>query len=185
MKPAIPHPRHILRAGIPLLLALGVSLGYAQQRPIEAPNVVEITPKLVTAGQPSAETLAGLSAHGFEAVIYLAPPTVSDAVREEASIVGRQGMVFVNIPIRFDNPTAKDFETFAAVLAALAGRKVLVHCQVNMRASSMVFLYRAITAKEDPTTAYQAVAQVWAPHGAWKQLIQAQLQQHGVRFQPF
>ncbi|MBK6294735.1 MAG: protein tyrosine phosphatase family protein [Rhodoferax sp.] len=181
----MPHTHHTLRFGLALLITLSASLGHAQPPSIEAPNVVTITPALVTAGQPSAESLAGLSAQGFEAVVYLAPPTVSDAVRDEAAIVGRQGLVFVNIPIKFDNPSAKDFETFAAVLGALSGRKILVHCQVNLRASSMVFLYRAITAKEDPAAAYQAVAQVWAPHGAWKQLIQTQLQQHGVHFQPF
>jgi hypothetical protein len=63
---------------------------------------------------------------GSEAVIYLAPPTVSDAVRDEALIVARQGLMFVNIPIKFDNPTEKDFETFTSVLSALATRKVLV-----------------------------------------------------------
>ena len=56
--------------------------------------------------------MAGLAAEGFEAVIYLAPPTVSDAVKDEALIVARQGLVFVNIPIGFEHPTAKDFETF-------------------------------------------------------------------------
>ena len=44
-----------------------------------APNTVEITPKLVTAGQPSREALAKLSAQGFGAVIYLAPPTSHNA----------------------------------------------------------------------------------------------------------
>jgi len=37
---------------------------------------------------------------------------VSDAVRDEAVIAGRQGLVFVNIPIRFDAPTEQDFEPY-------------------------------------------------------------------------
>lgn len=64
---------------------------------------------------------------------------------------------FINIPIRFDGPTDADFEAFAAALKGLGERKVLVHCQVNLRASSMVFLYRAIVLKEDPKPAYDAV----------------------------
>src|SRR5688572_19886694 len=128
---------------VSLALAALAACTLAEAAPI-APNLVEISPRLVTSGQPTAEGLARLKAEGFGAVIYLAPPTVPDAVRDEQLIVTKQGLVFVNIPIRFDNPTEADFETFSAVLAALGPRKVLVHCQVNLRASSLVFLYRAI-----------------------------------------
>jgi hypothetical protein len=38
---------------------------------------------------------------GGGAVIYLAPPTVPDAMAGEAEIVRRQGLEFINIPIRF------------------------------------------------------------------------------------
>jgi protein tyrosine phosphatase (PTP) superfamily phosphohydrolase (DUF442 family) len=155
------------------------------QTPRGMQNVVEITPKLTTSGQPNADALGALREQGYEAVVYLAPPTVGDAVREEAYIVGRQGMIFVNIPIKFDNPTEKDFEAFVAVLNALAGKKVLVHCQVNMRASSMVFLYRAVIGKEAPDEAYKAVTKIWVPQGPWKKLIQEQLQKNKISYDPF
>lgn len=164
---------------------LTVSVASAQSHSAGAPNRVDITARLVTSGQPSAEALAGLAAQGFEAVIYLAPPTVPDAVRDEALIVARQGLMFVNIPIKFDNPTEKDFEVFTSVLSALAKRKVLVHCQINLRASSMVFLHRVITAKEDPRVAYDAVAKVWSPDGAWKTLMRTLLRKNGVNFDPY
>ncbi len=164
---------------------LTVSVASAQSQSAGAPNRVDITARLVTSGQPSAEALAGLAAQGFEAVIYLAPPTVSDAVRDEALIVARQGLMFVNIPIKFNNPTEKDFEAFTSVLSALAPRKVLVHCQINLRASSMVFLHRVITAKEDPRIAYDAVAKVWSPDGEWKTLMRTLLRKNGVNFDPY
>lgn len=88
--------------------------------------------------------------------LYLAPPTVSDAVRDEAQIVARPALVFVNIPMAFDNPTEQDFEAFAGVLRGLAGRKVLVHCQINLRASTMVFLYRSIVGREGPAHGLRA-----------------------------
>jgi protein tyrosine phosphatase (PTP) superfamily phosphohydrolase (DUF442 family) len=155
----------------------------AQQSLPAIPNRVDINPRLVTSGQPSAAVLAQLGAQGFGADIYLAPPTVSDAIRDEAALVGRQGLVFVNIPIDFEHPTEQDYETFAAVLRALSGRKVLVHCQVNMRASSMVFLYRVIALKEDPAVAYQAVTGIWKPEGPWKRLIDDLLRKHSVNFE--
>ena len=168
-----------------LLVTLATSAALAQPQSTGAPNRVDITPRLVTSGQPSAEALAGLAAQGFEAVIYLAPPTVADAVRDEALIVGRQGLLFVSIPIKFDSPTEKDFEVFTSVLSALAARKVLVHCQINLRASSMVFLHRVISLKEEPRVAYDAVAKVWSPDGPWKTLIQTLLRKNGVSFEPY
>jgi protein tyrosine phosphatase (PTP) superfamily phosphohydrolase (DUF442 family) len=168
-----------------ILYSLALLLTLARSDASAQPNRVEITPLLVTSGQPSAEALAGLAAQGFEAVIYLAPPTVPDAVRDEALIVGRQGLLFVNIPIKFDSPTEKDFEAFTSVLSALSARKVLVHCQINLRASSMVFLHRVISRKEDPGAAYEAVAKVWSPDGPWKTLIQTLLRKNGVSFEPY
>jgi len=169
-------------------LAFAITLGamsgaWGQSAGLIAPNVVDISPRLVTSGQPSAEALANLKSQGFDAVIYLAPPTVSDAVRDEQVIVTRQGLTFVNIPIRFDNPTEADFDTFSSLLSGLGNRKVLVHCQVNFRASSMVFLYRAIVLKEPPRVAYEAVSKVWSPDGPWRRLIEAQLRKHQVSFE--
>ena len=182
-RPAASHVR--CARGCALLLVLAASAAWAQLKPGAAPNIVEVSPRLVTSGQPTAEALAGLRAQGFDAVVYLAPPTVSDAVRDEAFIVGRQGLVFANIPIRFDAPTEQDFEALAAVLKGLSERRVLVHCQINLRASSMVFLYRVIAAKEDPARAYDAVAAVWSPEGAWKRYLQTMLRKHGVNFEPY
>jgi protein tyrosine phosphatase (PTP) superfamily phosphohydrolase (DUF442 family) len=165
--------------------ALAFLLTLARSDASAQPNRVDITPRLVTSGQPSAETLAGLAGQGFEAVIYLAPPTVADAVRDEALIVGKQGLLLVNIPIKFDSPTEKDFEALTSVVSGLSTRKVLVHCQINLRASSMVFLHRVISRKEDPGVAYEAVAKVWSPDGPWKTLIQTLLRKNGVSFEPY
>lgn len=175
--------RPIVRA-VAAAAVLSFALPALAQAP-KLPNLVEITPRLFTSGQPSADALGELKAQGFEAVIYLAPPTVPDAVKDEPLILAKQGLTYVNIPIKFGAPTEADFETFAAVVASLAPRKVLVHCQVNMRASSMVFLYRAIKLKEPPDAAYKAVAQVWSPEGPWKKLIEAQLKKAGIAFEPY
>jgi len=165
------------------LLACGTAS--ATDSVIEAPNVVAISPRLVTSGQPSAKALAGLAAQGFGAVIYLAPPTVPDAIAGEAEIVRQQGLEFINIPIRFGNPTEADFQSFVATMGRLRDRKVLVHCQVNMRASSMTFLYRAIVLHEKPELAYESVTRVWSPEGPWKDLLVSQLRKAGIQFEPY
>jgi protein tyrosine phosphatase (PTP) superfamily phosphohydrolase (DUF442 family) len=166
-----------------MVLVCGRAFGAEQA--LEAPNVVPISALLVTSGQPSRDALANLSAQGFGAVIYLAPPTVPDAVPGEAEIVRKQGLEFINIPIPFGNPTEADFRSFVEAMNRLRGRKVLVHCQVNMRASSMTFLYRVIVGREKPEQAYDSVARVWSPHGPWKSLLIAQLHKAGIAFEPY
>ena len=52
-----------------------------------------------------------------------------------------------------------------------------------MRASSMVFLYRAIHLKQDPRRAYDSVTRIWVPQGPWKRLIDAQLAKNGIAFE--
>jgi len=158
---------------------------FAQAQKLTLPNEVVISDRLVTSGQPSAAALATLQANGFQAVIDLAPPTVANAVRDEGAILERQGIAYINIPVEFDNPSQADFETFIGSMAAMGNRKVLVHCQVNMRASAFVFLYRVIVMKEEPAKAYGAVSRIWSPTGKWKQLVQTQLRTHGSTFEPF
>ncbi len=165
-----------------VVLAFAPHLAAAELR---APNVVEISPTLVTSGQPSPATLARLRELGFDAVINLAPPNAHDAVRDEPAIVSGQGLAYVALPIAFDNPTTRDFDEFAAALRAQTGRRVLVHCQVNMRASTMVFLYRVIVGKEDPQVAYDSVIKVWVPSGSWKRLLRDELRSHRIDFEPY
>lgn len=157
----------------------------AQTVSTAAPNVVAISPQLVTSGQPTAAALGKLAEQGFKAVIYLAPPTVPDAIRDEADIVQRQGLSYVNIPIKFGEPTEADFDAFVKALAKFEGIKVLVHCQVNMRASSMVFLHRVVVGKESPDKAYESVARVWSPGGPWKALMKTVLAKNRVAFEPY
>ena len=91
---------------------------------IKAPNVVAVSEKLVTAGQPTAESLAALSKQGFQAVINLAPPTVADAIANEPQIIRDQGLEFISIPIQWSNPTETDFQTFADTMKRLQGKSI-------------------------------------------------------------
>jgi protein tyrosine phosphatase (PTP) superfamily phosphohydrolase (DUF442 family) len=176
-------PLHRRTATIALFAGLWSASTVAM--PLEAPNVVVISQNLVTSGQPTAEALAGLSAQGFKAVIYLAPTSVPDAIKIEPEIIARQGLEFVHIPIPFGAPTEAHFVSLSAALHRLQDEKVLVHCQVNMRASTMVFLYRAIKNKENPAIAWESVTRVWSPEGPWKRLALTQLAKYGIKFDPF
>ena len=149
----------------PLALAVAALLS-TDASALLAPNVVVISPGLVTSGQPSDAELRKLAAEGFDAVVYLAPATGTDDGRSEAEIVRAQGLEFVSIPIVFNHPTGADFARFAEAMRRLEHGKILVHCQINQRASTMTFLYRTIVGGEPPEQAYDAVARVWSPSPA-------------------
>lgn len=147
-------------------------------------NYVEITPRIATSAQPDAAYLATLKAEGFGAVIFIAPPTVSNAVKDEPLIVGRQGLLYANVPVDFMAPSAADFKAFSGVLAAWEDRKVLVHCQANLRASVFVFLHRVLHDKVPPESAYEAVRRVWNPNPVWREFLISTLKANGIAFDP-
>lgn len=168
------------------LLALGSVLVHevALAIALDAPSPIEVSPSLITSGQPTPTALAGLGALGFQAVVYLAPSSVRDAVENERDLLERQGIEYVHIPIPFNAPAEEHVIAVSETLERLNKKKVLVHCQVNLRASTMVFLHRVITLKEEPSRAYEAVSAVWTPEGPWRTLVMEQLKKHKVAFQP-
>ena len=167
-----------------IALATALSTDAADAPPKPAENTIVVTPRLVTSAQPSRAFLETLHAQGFEVLVYLAPPTVPDFVPDEPLIVGRQGLVYVNIPVVWTSPTRQDFESLSRVLDAYKDRKVYVHCQANFRTSSLVFLYRVIRLKEDPNKAWDAVRGAWEPNPTWRAFILDTLKAYQVEFEP-
>jgi protein tyrosine phosphatase (PTP) superfamily phosphohydrolase (DUF442 family) len=165
------------------VLAADATLPAAPVAGIVAPNVRVISPLLVTAGQPDRASLLRLKAEGYAAVISLAPGNTPDAVADQAEILKSQGVEFVHIPIPWQKPEAKHLDAMAAAMQRLKGKKVLVHCQMNMRASAVTFLYRTIYEKADPAQAWGDVKALWTPTEQWAGFIDAQLGIHGIAFQ--
>lgn len=147
-------------------------------------NYIEVTQRLSVSGQPTAAQLETLKSRGFQAVLYIAPPTVGTTVKDEPLIVGRQGLLYSNIPVDFGRPTAADFDAFSRQLAAWNDKRVLVHCQVNMRGSVFVFLHRVIHDKVPPDKAYDIVRRIWVPDKVWRAFLIDTLKQHGIAYDP-
>lgn len=142
-------------------------------------NYVENTPRISSAGMPTRSQFADIANAGFDVVISLAPATVLGAHDDEGALVAQRGMSYFNIPVDFAAPKPEDFEQFVRILEAQRGKRILVHCQMNMRASTFVFLYRAIALREDPDQAYDDVVRVWQPARQWRDFIRDTLIAHG------
>jgi protein tyrosine phosphatase (PTP) superfamily phosphohydrolase (DUF442 family) len=145
-----------------------------------AVNFVAIDDRLHTAGQPGEAALAGLGSRGYDLVVNLAPPSVS--IASEGDILAASGVRYVNIPVDWRNPTMEDFATFSQSLAASGDGRVLVHCQMNMRASMFTFLHRVTHDGVDPDEAFEFVQAVWTPNEQWAELGRRVLSTHGIDF---
>lgn len=138
-----------------------------------------ISETLVTGGQPTRDQFAGMQKAGIEAVINLALPTSDNAVPDEASIVTGFGMIYVQIPVKFDAPMARDFDAFCAVMKGLENRRKLVHCAANLRVSTFVYLYRVLFEKVPQRSAEEDLLALWKPEGVWERFVEEQLQRGG------
>lgn len=134
-----------------------------------------IDDRLTSAGQPRPEHFAVLAKAGFESVINLAMPTSPNALPDEAALCAQHGMSYHHIPVPFDAPDAEYVNAFTAQMRALAGRKVFVHCALNLHASAFVFLHRVLDLGESPQKASQDLFAIWEPSGPWRALIDRSL----------
>ena len=143
-------------------------------------NYRQYSPYLSSSGQPDAKQLKALSEAGFRRVIYIAFTDNMTAIEAEDRVVKSLGMDYVNIPVDFDRPTLEDFEDFAAVLNRDKNIRTLLHCQINLRASTFSFLYRVIYGGVPMADAKSDLDEIWQPDTVWYQFVVDVLNQHGI-----
>ncbi len=159
-------------------LAIAASLSAA---PGDPENFVTWRTGLVSAAQPSAGWLQKVKAANYDVVINLAPSSAHGSIAAEPAIIQAQGVTYAYIPVDFRNPTAENFRAFTEVMRANKDRSVFVHCQVNMRGSSFVFLYRVIHEGADVRESLEKLTGVWSPDPVWKRFIEETLALHGKK----
>jgi protein tyrosine phosphatase (PTP) superfamily phosphohydrolase (DUF442 family) len=165
-----------LYLGLPYLLRTGVDA--------EPMNFVAVSERLASSGQPSAAQLRRLRARGYALVINLAPPESFGSIANEGELVASQGLAYINIPVDWRKPADRDFQLFSDVLNSNRDRKVWVHCQMNMRASAFLFLYRVIHDRQPVAGAIGPVHAVWVPNEVWRGFLQSTLTHHRIAFDP-
>ncbi len=142
-------------------------------------NYVENSPVLSSAGMPSRKQFAGIAKEGFGIVVNLAPAGVLGSHDDERALAEDAGLRYFHVPVDFEAPRLADYDRFAAILRDAGKQRVLVHCQVNLRASSFVFLYRVIELGEDPDRAYADVTRIWSPAPVWAKFLRQSLLERG------
>ncbi len=140
----------------------------------------EITPQLLTAGQPTLDELKSMKVIGVETVINLALDTSDQALADERAAVEAAGMKYVHIPVIWDAPTPEDFERFCAAMDAAKDQTVFVHCVANKRVSAFLFLYRTLKLGVSRETAETDLRRLWTPDAVWQDFIDRQTNQYAL-----
>lgn len=150
-----------------LILSLSVN-AYGQNSIRKLKNYVPISEKLHTCGQITGESLDVLKKEGVEAIISVNAEEFGaiESLKRQAQ---GQGISFVNVPVSWENPTIESLENFFEAMDKYKEVELLVHCQLNWRASAFVYLYRTIRLKESKKEAAKALKKIWNPekYEAW------------------
>lgn len=134
-------------------------------------NCVRVCDNIATSGQPVREEFREIAKEGYAAVVNLAMGTSPDAISDEADVVAGEGMAYYHIPVQWTAPEISDLDRFFSVMDSLRGKKVWVHCVVNMRASAFVYLYRLAKLGVPEEEAAHPMNEVWEPDGIWRGFI--------------
>jgi protein tyrosine phosphatase (PTP) superfamily phosphohydrolase (DUF442 family) len=136
-------------------------------------NFVQLTPRVATSGQPTAEQLQEIAGAGYQAVVNLALPTSDNAIPDEAGHVTRLRLVYFQIPVLFDAPSATDLRTFVGVMRALEDRPVWVHCAMNLRVSAFMYHYLRHDLGVPEAEARSPVLAKWEPRmdEVWRRFL--------------
>jgi protein tyrosine phosphatase (PTP) superfamily phosphohydrolase (DUF442 family) len=138
---------------------------------IDAVNKYKVYDWLWSSGQLSEADIHNLPGLGIEVVINLALPTSTTALDNEASLVTGLGMAYVHLPVVWEQPKVEQFEQFAGVMGAFKGKRIWVHCAMNMRVSAFIYLYRKLVLGENEEDAAYPMRAIWQPDDTWQKFI--------------
>jgi protein tyrosine phosphatase (PTP) superfamily phosphohydrolase (DUF442 family) len=134
-------------------------------------NFRQYSATFASAGQPTADQLQAIADQGFERIVYIAFTNNTNALPDEDQIVKGLGMEYMQVPVDFSNPLPDDFYAFADSMQRNSGKKTLLHCQVNARATAFSFLYRVLYEDVPLAEAKEDMNTVWQPNEVWRDFI--------------
>lgn len=146
---------------------------------MDAINVYQVFDGLWTSGQLSEADVRRLAEMGMDIVINLALPSSPKAWAGEAELVTGLGMAYYHLPVVWEAPRGEQFFQFAGVLQSFSGKKIWVHCAMNMRVSAFIYLYRRLILKENEEQACFPMREIWSPNDVWQDFIQKVIAQAG------
>lgn len=124
-------------------------------------NFIRVDDDIGTAGQPTAQQFRAVRDAGYEAVVNLLPSEQDNALKGEDALIRDLGMEYHYIPVVWTAPQPQDFTAFCDVMHKLEGKKIFVHCAMNMRVTAFYSSYAMRNLGWSRDQADALVARVW------------------------
>ena len=134
----------------------------------EIKNFHFVSKDLASSGLLHLDDYQYINDYGFKHVINLIP----GGQKDEREKVQSLGLSYQQIEVNWDEPTLQDFETFVEHMKSFGEDKVYVHCQLNWRASTFVYLYRVTQLGVKESEAKKDLLKVWTPSKTWQGYIE-------------
>ncbi len=136
-------------------------------------NFIELSKKFGTSGYPEDHEFQYIRDSGYQVVINLVSNEPDDVLRDtEKGIVENFGLSYIHIPVVWKSPQLDDFKSFCNALEQHKDKKVFIHCELNMRVSVFMMLYRVIYKGMNQEKAMLDVQKIWNPHDQWEEFIE-------------
>jgi len=131
----------------------------------------QINDCLATSGQPTPQEFELIAQAQYRVIINLATSRSTNAIANEGVIVTDLNLVYVQIPVLWDNPKLSDVEAVFKIMKCFDGQKVWVHCAKNMRVSCFIYFWQKYILDLPESQASYPMSQIWQPTGVWQELI--------------
>jgi protein tyrosine phosphatase (PTP) superfamily phosphohydrolase (DUF442 family) len=114
------------------------------QTPLEAllgvVNACQVSPGVVTGGQPTHEDLERFRAAGGSSVVDLRDP-MEPRPLDEPAVAAELGLEYINIPVSSGSLTDQTLERVLDVLRSAGKRTIFVHCGSGSRVGGALLPY--------------------------------------------
>lgn len=179
IKPLVRALEFPILAAVMIFAFMRIALPFSMEPGVLALNYVKHSSSMSSSGLPATRQFERIGKSGFGLVIDLVPAGSITGHANERQLVRDAGMAYFSVPVSFMSPKEADYEQFVQIVRQHGGARTLVHCELNMRASVFVFLYRVIELGADPDEAFEDVTQIWQPASHWKAFMRDTLSAHG------
>jgi len=143
-------------------------------------NFYQIDKNIATAGQPTIEEFTIVKQNNFDLIINLATKDSPAAISNEESVVTDLGLDYIHIPVDFTAPAISDLQQFFEAMEQYRYKYIFVHCALNWRVASFMFLYRTIKCDSPVPEAALDLHAVWQPDNVWQSFIDMALTHYNV-----
>ena len=131
-------------------------------------NFILIDDNTLTAGQPSEDQLADVAKAGCDLVINLATIDPQYSLDDEENSCRSLEMTYLHIPVEWTAPKVEDYQAFEIAMGEAVGKRILVHCAANYRATAFYAVYAKQALGWSNEDAQTLITRIWKSNPEWK-----------------